>query len=218
MLMQIPEQGFNVTIEKYGRFEFVGAHPALDFTNTASERTRDVLTERLGSYADLLEWSRQAGVLDDGRAAQLGKLAAAQPQAAAAALRCAKELRETSFRLFGALIDGTEPAAADVDKLNRYARKTTRGGAVKWDGHAFVVDAPPPQSGLDEPLARITQGVVEVLTGEQSRYLSRCHDLECSWLFLDRSPAKRRRWCSMADCGNRAKARRHYAKVKAQRV
>ncbi|HVI75944.1 MAG TPA: CGNR zinc finger domain-containing protein, partial [Anaeromyxobacteraceae bacterium] len=38
---------------------------------------------------------------------------------------------------------------------------------------------------------------------------------ECGWLFLDRTKARSRRWCSMKDCGNRAKARRHYAKVKA---
>jgi len=205
-------------MEKYGQFEFRGAHPALDFTNTASERTLDVLTERLGSYDDLLEWSRQAGVLDNRRAAQLSKLAATQPKAAAAALRRTKELRETSFRLFEALIDGTEPPVADVDKLNRWVRKTSRGGAVLWNGHAFVVDAPPPQSALDEPFARITQSVVDALTGEQSAYVARCHNRECSWLFLDKSPARRRRWCSMADCGNRAKARRHYAKVKAQRA
>ncbi|RQR64221.1 hypothetical protein DIE19_08770 [Burkholderia sp. Bp9126] len=32
----------------------------------------------------------------------------------------------------------------------------------------------------------------------------------CSWLFLDLSRSKSRRWCSMATCGNRAKAQRHY--------
>jgi len=31
----------------------------------------------------------------------------------------------------------------------------------------------------------------------------------CTWLFLDRSRNRSRRWCSMATCGNRAKARRH---------
>src|SRR5699024_10403516 len=31
----------------------------------------------------------------------------------------------------------------------------------------------------------------------------------CTWLFLDPSPTRRRRWCSMAICGNRAKAQRH---------
>jgi predicted RNA-binding Zn ribbon-like protein len=36
----------------------------------------------------------------------------------------------------------------------------------------------------------------------------------CGWLFVDESRNGSRRWCSMKDCGNRAKARRHYRKVK----
>ncbi|HEY5818590.1 MAG TPA: CGNR zinc finger domain-containing protein [Mesorhizobium sp.] len=32
----------------------------------------------------------------------------------------------------------------------------------------------------------------------------------CRWLFLDRSRNGSRRWCDMAVCGNRQKARRHY--------
>ncbi|TAL94280.1 MAG: hypothetical protein EPN73_18145 [Paraburkholderia sp.] len=37
----------------------------------------------------------------------------------------------------------------------------------------------------------------------------------CSWLFLDLSRSRSRRWCSMATCGNRAKAQRHYHAIKA---
>jgi predicted RNA-binding Zn ribbon-like protein len=36
-----------------------------------------------------------------------------------------------------------------------------------------------------------------------------CASQTCSARFYDRSPAARRRWCSMALCGNEAKARRH---------
>jgi predicted RNA-binding Zn ribbon-like protein len=32
----------------------------------------------------------------------------------------------------------------------------------------------------------------------------------CRWLFLDRSRNGSRRWCDMAVCGNRQKAKRHY--------
>lgn len=34
----------------------------------------------------------------------------------------------------------------------------------------------------------------------------------CSWLFLDRSKNGSRLWCDMSVCGNRHKAKRHYAK------
>jgi predicted RNA-binding Zn ribbon-like protein len=42
--------------------------------------------------------------------------------------------------------------------------------------------------------------------------LKLCDGPNCSWLFLDTSKAGRRRWCDMADCGNAAKSRRHYAR------
>jgi predicted RNA-binding Zn ribbon-like protein len=37
-----------------------------------------------------------------------------------------------------------------------------------------------------------------------------CSNPECQLFLLDRSKANRGRWCSMAVCGNRMKARRHY--------
>jgi predicted RNA-binding Zn ribbon-like protein len=37
----------------------------------------------------------------------------------------------------------------------------------------------------------------------------------CGWLFLDRSKNRSRLWCDMAVCGNREKARRHYARIRA---
>ena len=37
-----------------------------------------------------------------------------------------------------------------------------------------------------------------------------CANDECHLFLLDRSRANRARWCSMAACGNREKARRHY--------
>lgn len=39
-----------------------------------------------------------------------------------------------------------------------------------------------------------------------------CGNDECRLFLLDRSKAGRARWCSMATCGNRMKARRHYAR------
>jgi predicted RNA-binding Zn ribbon-like protein len=42
-----------------------------------------------------------------------------------------------------------------------------------------------------------------------------CASDTCSARFYDRSPAGRRRWCSMQGCGNVAKARRHRARLAA---
>lgn len=42
-----------------------------------------------------------------------------------------------------------------------------------------------------------------------------CADPDCQHFLIDRSAANRRRWHAMDQCGNRTKARRHYARVKA---
>lgn len=41
-----------------------------------------------------------------------------------------------------------------------------------------------------------------------------CANEECQLFLLDRSRANRARWCSMAVCGNREKARRHYKRTR----
>jgi predicted RNA-binding Zn ribbon-like protein len=44
------------------------------------------------------------------------------------------------------------------------------------------------------------------------RRIRRCAHPSCILYFHDTSPKRARRWCSMATCGNRAKAARHYAR------
>jgi predicted RNA-binding Zn ribbon-like protein len=41
-----------------------------------------------------------------------------------------------------------------------------------------------------------------------------CGNDECRLFLLDRSKSNRARWCSMAVCGNRMKARRHYERIR----
>ncbi|EGX55674.1 hypothetical protein SZN_31739 [Streptomyces zinciresistens K42] len=41
-----------------------------------------------------------------------------------------------------------------------------------------------------------------------------CANPECRLFLLDRSKTNRARWCSMAACGNRMKARRHYERTR----
>lgn len=54
--------------------------------------------------------------------------------------------------------------------------------------------------------------LLELLRGEPER-IRRCSGHDCLLAFHDTSRSARRQWCSMAVCGNRAKARRHYARA-----
>lgn len=44
--------------------------------------------------------------------------------------------------------------------------------------------------------------------------LKPCANAACQRVLLDRSKANNARWCSMSQCGNRMKARRHYQRVR----
>lgn len=47
--------------------------------------------------------------------------------------------------------------------------------------------------------------------------IRRCANAECILHFFDTSKNGARRWCSMAGCGNRAKAARHYDRARSGR-
>ncbi len=57
------------------------------------------------------------------------------------------------------------------------------------------------------PLLAVAAAAAAFLTSPAAGTVGACPGTGCGWLFTD--PRHRRRWCSMAVCGNRAKARRH---------
>jgi predicted RNA-binding Zn ribbon-like protein len=70
---------------------------------------------------------------------------------------------------------------------------------------------------VDDDLVRVLWPVARsaavLLVSEQLSRVRICDADTCRWLFLDTSKSGRRRWCDMKVCGNRAKARRHYART-----
>lgn len=67
-----------------------------------------------------------------------------------------------------------------------------------------------PADPLAAPLAAIARDAAELLVSGRAARVRCCGDARCGWMFIDPARGRGRRWCSMADCGNRAKARRHY--------
>ncbi|MFL4496556.1 CGNR zinc finger domain-containing protein [Streptomyces sp. VTCC 41912] len=77
------------------------------------------------------------------------------------------------------------------------------------DGLRWTVEAPP-HARLAVEMVLAWDAVQKQLPGR----LRPCANDECRLFLLDRSRANRARWCSMAVCGNRAKARRHYERTR----
>ncbi|MET9593748.1 CGNR zinc finger domain-containing protein [Streptomyces sp. NPDC006516] len=69
-----------------------------------------------------------------------------------------------------------------------------------------------PAGLTDRVAAAIAQATAD---GSWAR-LKACEAEDCRWAYYDRSPAGRRRWCSMSVCGARAKMRAYRARRDAE--
>jgi predicted RNA-binding Zn ribbon-like protein len=196
-------------MEQGSVFELSGGALCLDFANTWGDRERPE-EDRLRSYPDLLDFARQTGTLAADDAARLAGRAGREPREAAAALARALELREALYRIFSGAVAGRGPEAADLERLNAampealsHLRLEPRGTELIWAWAA--ADDP-----LEAPLWPVVRSAAELLTAEERQRVRECGGAACTWLFLDHSRNRSRRWCSMETCGNRAKAQRHY--------
>ena len=183
----------------------------LDFANTRYWRGSPSPADDLRSIADVVAFAASGGV---GRG-MVDALAAhwqAHPRAAELALAGAIGLREMLHRIFTAIADGGAVAPADLTALNAAlaaAAKRTRmaphEGTYRWE---TVL----PARSAASLLSPVLWSAADLLADPRLHRVRRCANPLCGWLFLDESKGGNRRWCSMAACGNRAKAHRHYLK------
>lgn len=185
----------------------------LDFANTLNGRQHPDLHEYLNDYRDLTLWSRHAGILSQDQAKELLVMAERNPKRSLQVFEQAIELRERVFRIFSSLVIGGSPKPADLEGLHltwleslthSHFVPVSAGYSLDWmDGYA-----------LDSPLWPIVDSAVKLLTSPDLERVRQCDGDGCDWLFVDASRNNQRRWCSMEQCGNRAKMRRRYARTK----
>jgi len=192
----------------------LGGSICLDFVNTVDPRAGAQSHDYLASYADLVAWSQRAAGLPERRAQQLLGAAERRPADAADVLRQAIELREAIYRIFAAVADqiATSIAAADLDCLNRAWSRALAQALIVPAAEGFAWGWNEAAESLDQALWPVARSAGDLLLSEQLGQVRECASASCGWLFLDTSKNHSRRWCSMAACGNRAKARRHYAR------
>lgn len=194
--------------------ELVGGRLCLDFVNTVSWRGTAEPRENLGTYSDLVRWCSRAGAVPRRDALALRRVAASYPRRAVTVLERARELREAIHRTLIAWKAGQAPATTDMALVNASAPPR---GELYWKHGRFVWSRVATRS-LESPLWPVVWSLADLVTSGEARRVSSCHSAACGWLFYDESRGQRRRWCSMSDCGNRAKARRHYARVSGSAV
>jgi predicted RNA-binding Zn ribbon-like protein len=200
-------------------FKFVAGETCLDFINTVSGRLpnprgkRDYIDlveiERLTSYADLVVWARAANLLNRSEVTALERQAEAAPAQASRAVGRARTLREAMYRVFRSVIEGWSPEPADLEILNRELATARSHEQLVGTPEGFT------WSWIEDDAERLTRilwpvlrSAADLLTSERLARVAQCGGEDCHWLFLDTSRNRSRRWCDMAECGNRAKVRR----------
>jgi predicted RNA-binding Zn ribbon-like protein len=188
-------------------FEYIGGDLSADFTNTRSGRYEGSGHEHIQTYADVVEFARQAGALTPAEAKRLIAEAESRPEKAAQVQRRGVALREAIWRAFARIAHEKEPAREDVDIISGEAADALARRQVRKVGPGFAWDWPE-TNDLARPLWPIAQAASDVLTNDEDRDLLReCADDTCAWLFVDRTKNHSRRWCEMATCGSRNKVR-----------
>ncbi len=173
----------------------------LDFANTRYWRGQAAPTETLNTVEDLAAWAS-------------ANAAKAHRPFGRREFERALELREAIYRVFDATARGKAPSSSDLETLNVELTAAPARAAVRRERSGFAWDVDLRGSSALGQLAPVLWSAGDLLTGNRLGRVKRCANPECGWLFLDDSRAGKRRWCSMASCGNRAKARRHYHKSK----
>ncbi|CAM3778993.1 CGNR zinc finger [compost metagenome] len=176
-------------------------HPVLDMLNTVAI-VDGQRTDFWHSDADVLAWLQRMGVLE-GPAPRLAK---------GALLEAAVTLRE-SLR---ALVEQRKAGGrGDPATLNRFLAQGASHAQLVWDKD----DQPKlrrvaEQRSAEQLLAPLAEQAAELLAGGDFSLVRTCEHPDCILWFYDRTKSHRRRWCSMAVCGNRHKVAEHRKRLR----
>jgi predicted RNA-binding Zn ribbon-like protein len=182
---------------------WLGGRPALDLVNTRRERWNRKV-ETLVTPDDLAQWLVRAGLM------------AAPPKVPRSVLEQARDLREAVDALVVAAVQGAAaPLAAIVVVDDWLVHAGSRPQLVRGPDGAPLLSERAPADSPRRALGMLALDAATMLgTPAQVARVRICESDTCSARFYDRSPAARRRWCSMRGCGNQAKARRHRARAR----
>ena len=142
------------------------------------------------------------------------ELLAAGARADEADLAHAIALREALRGVIGANSGGSV-YPVDLATLNQAAATSKLRPRFGPDGRARLE---PEASGVTGALGRIVAAAFAAMDDEDWGRLKLCSSPTCRWAYFDRSRNHSSRWCTMATCGNRAKARRFRQQRKVEQV
>jgi len=202
---------------------FVGDALGLDFLNSIATPL-DTPVDWIKDGEGLLDWVEQARLAPSEALGDMRKQAL--PDELDKVADQARRLREW-FRGFVREHKGRPLAAQDLAQLDPLNRLLERDES--FTRIVVLADKDMP-AGSEIPfrlqmarkwrspealLLPIGEALARFVCSEDFSHVKACEGPACTLLFVDHTRGHRRRWCSMAQCGNRAKQAAHRHRVKA---
>jgi predicted RNA-binding Zn ribbon-like protein len=206
------------------KFELIGGNVCLDFINTLDDRPSAEPKELLKNYYELARFGEDTGILTPAQLDFFYERVHLAPDEAEDALRRARHLREALHEIFSAVMNQKTAPQGAMNRLNAnlhdaalhsrlvqpevvQSKTPQREGRLEWRFDDLT-------SSFNAMLWPIARAAADLLASPEVALVRACSSPTCQWLFLDTSKNHHRRWCSMKQCGNRAKVRKFYAKKK----
>jgi predicted RNA-binding Zn ribbon-like protein len=207
-----------VVASRHGQAIFVADARGLDFLNSVATPV-DEPVDWIDDGEGFLAWLRESGLVPP---AELEAMRSrATPDELDAVAREARKLREW-FRRYVRKRMGRPLSASSVAELGPLNELLKRD-------HSFTqvvsrARGDPPfelrrerRWGAPETLLfPIADAMASLVCDEDFTHVKACEGAACTLLFVDRTRGARRRWCSMAVCGNRGKQARFRDRSKAE--
>jgi predicted RNA-binding Zn ribbon-like protein len=166
------------------------------------------------SWLELIDFLAEKNVISGARIEELRSLTEHDPRAAGTLLKQAERLGGALRLAFAAILESEEIRNEWAAPINEILSITEGHDELQLDaGGGWKLGFRARHEGLEWLLAAIARSGAELIAEGARSGLRRCSNPHCRLLFYDDSRTHRRRWCSMALCGNRSKvaafARRH---------
>lgn len=186
-------------------FFWVGNHPGLDLVNTAAVDAHGDQLELVTDWTHLVDWTQAAGLIDPGLAQQCRTATQRRSLSVLAwfgRLRsCLRTVLESDHNETDAARALDAAVAAVAVRLSYQPRQ--QRDVVPLD----------PTGPFEQLRLALATAALDAARLDRSR-VRRCGSPNCVLLYYDTTKNRSRRWCDMAGCGNRAKAKAHYRRTR----
>ncbi len=183
----------------------VGGHRALDLLNSVKYRGRIDPMDAFGSFNDVVDWAKLIQIIDTHEAEILRILAGNNSDLSNVIFRDICAFRENLRCVLEPGITNSHPQKIAAAALENDFMALRPSAQIDIAGRTLTRSYPICE--LVDLKHRLVHMAVELMEILPAPHIGCCAADDCDWLFVDRSKAKRRRWCDTRTCGNRARVR-----------